>query len=44
VVNVSVITALGGVVLSVLHGARTTSDQTEVTVVPSVLARLEWSA
>jgi len=44
VVIVLVITALGGVVLSELHGIGMASNQTEVTAVPSVLAGLEWHA
>jgi hypothetical protein len=39
--TVPVITALGDVVLSKLHGAGMVSDQTEVTVVPSVLVESE---
>ena len=35
--TVPVIIALGGVVLSELHGTGMVSDRTEVTVVPSVL-------
>ena len=44
VVMVPVVTALGGVVLSELHGAGMASDRTEVTVVPLVLAGSEWHA
>jgi len=37
----SVVTALGDVVLSKLRGARMASDRIEVTVVPSILAESE---
>ena len=43
-VIVPVFTTLGGVVLSELRGVGMASDQTEVTVVPLVLAGLEWHA
>ena len=35
---------LGGVVLFLLRGAGMASDRTEVTVIPSVLARSKWHA
>jgi len=44
VVTVPIVTALGGVVLSELHGTGMASDRTEVTAVPSVLAESEWRA
>ena len=43
-VIVPIVTALGGVVLSELRGAGMASDRTEVTVIPSVLARSKWHA
>ena len=41
-VIVPVVAALGGVVLSELHGAGVASDRTKVTIVPSVFAGSVW--